>query len=256
MRAHELLESYSAWPYYKGGDLAAPYEIETLVHAPEVITGSFVSKYGQYTTLEGGPKEVTGDYKITNNSELRSLKGCPEIIHGDFIIDHCAKLESLEGGPRIVEGDYVCSTTGIRSIQGAPDQVNGDFGIWSAAKLESLSGWVIKDFAENFTVGQTGIKTLEGGPETVGKNFNCSSSRLVTLRGAPRKIGGDFECFNVNIVDEYEFRYALMCDIGGIFGNTDGEVEPIISKYHWGHGDKKLVMQGMKKLKELKNARD
>jgi hypothetical protein len=38
------------------------------------------------------------------------------------------------------------------------------------------------------------LKTLEGGPQTVGGNFQCYYNSLETLKGCPQTVDGDFDC--------------------------------------------------------------
>jgi hypothetical protein len=54
------------------------------------------------TSLEGGPKQVAGNFYCHNN-ELTSLKGSPEVVLGDFYC-HDNPLRSIKGRPKELIG--------------------------------------------------------------------------------------------------------------------------------------------------------
>ena len=74
-------------------------------------------------SLEGAPKEVSGDFDCSTNN-LTSLKGSPEKVGmkiaagGDFVCSNNYKLKSLEGCPKEINGDFYCVNNNIKSLTG------------------------------------------------------------------------------------------------------------------------------------------
>ena len=51
----------------------------------------------------------------------------------------------------------------------------------------------------NFDCSFSGLTSLEGCPEEVGKDFWCDSNNLTSLKGAPKEVGGHFICNSNNL---------------------------------------------------------
>jgi len=131
------------------------------------VSGYFLCKENQLTSLEGSPKEV-GYFNCSNN-QLTSLEGCPRSVVGGFYCDN-NQLTSLEGCPRSVGGNFSCSDNQLTSLEGCPRSVGLDFYCYSNR-----------------------LTSLEGCPRSVGGNFWCNSNQLTSFEG-PRYIEGEFYC--------------------------------------------------------------
>ena len=154
----------------------------------QVYSNEINCQDNQLTSLEGGPKEVRGDF-YCNNNQLTSLEGAPQKVGGDFDCDN-NQLTSLEGAPKEVGGDFVCNANQLTSLNGAPREVSGYF-----------------DCRNNRLI------SLEGAPKEVG-NFDCSGNQLTSLEGASEQIGGNFYCRqNVNLHSLWPLK---LCHIGGM----------------------------------------
>lgn len=62
------------------------------------VSGDFVCS-PKLVSLEGGPREVSGDFKCNDLPGLTSLKGAPEKV-GDYFICDNTPISSLEGAPK------------------------------------------------------------------------------------------------------------------------------------------------------------
>jgi hypothetical protein len=131
------------------------------------VSGYFLCRDNQLTSLEGSPKEV-GYFNCSNN-QLTSLEGCPRSVVGGFYCDN-NQLTSLEGCPRSVGGNFSCSDNQLTSLEGCPRSVGLDFYCYSNR-----------------------LTSLEGCPRSVGGNFWCNSNQLTSFEG-PRYIEGEFYC--------------------------------------------------------------
>lgn len=145
------------------------------------ITGNFIctGMKKELTSLEGGPKVVTGTYEITD-SDITSLAGSPEEV-GIFICRANRKLTSLAGGPKKINGItdssksakvmiYTASDCSLTSLENNGITYFGPGGFdCSVNKIQSLSGLSVVDAA-----GVT--------------QFNCSKNLITSLVGAPKPI--------------------------------------------------------------------
>lgn len=140
------------------------------------VTGNFICRDNQLTTLEGAPRRVGMGFYCYNN-QLTSLKDAPQEI-GFFTTNsrggtfNCSnnKLTSLKGVPQKVGGGFDCSNNQLTSLTEAPREVGGDF------------------YCHN-----NQLTSLTGAPVKVTGNFNCGDNQLTSLTGAPKEVGGDFK---------------------------------------------------------------
>jgi hypothetical protein len=94
--------------------------------------------YNGLTSLEGCPEIALHSLFLSNNV-ISSLAGSPKEINGDFGISENQQLGSLIGGPSIVHGYYAAVNCGLVSIDGIPEMINGSLNL-SRNKLTSLQG--------------------------------------------------------------------------------------------------------------------
>ena len=80
---------------------------------------------------------------------------------------------------------------GVKNEDGTVD-VNGDV-ILQGRNLTEFP-FKFKTVTGNFKCGYNELRTLEGGPQSVGGDFTCSHNNLTTLKGAPQSVGRDFDC--------------------------------------------------------------
>ena len=86
------------------GDVTLMKSISLLPVKFGTVSGKFVCRYRELTSLEGSPHYVGGEFNCYTN-----------------------QLTSLEGSPRYVGGYFYCSGNPLTSFQGAPDHVGGEF---------------------------------------------------------------------------------------------------------------------------------
>lgn len=124
MKVHHLFESQL--PYHKGTlRVDTPHEslaIDQQCYA--VVDGDFDCS-GNVTlkSLEGGPKQVNGDFYANGNS-LTNLDHLPKITGAVWI--HTNQLTSLKGCPKEVNGYFTCGSNQLTSVTGTPEIIHGD----------------------------------------------------------------------------------------------------------------------------------
>jgi hypothetical protein len=89
------------------------------------VTGSFVCRFNQLTTLEGCPKQVGGSFTCDNN-KLTTLEGCPKEVGGGFYCDD-NQITTLLGCPEYVRGNFWCFNNKLTTLEGCPGVVGGNF---------------------------------------------------------------------------------------------------------------------------------
>jgi hypothetical protein len=143
------------------------------------IGGNFICRGVKLSSLEGGPKKVTGQFDISKN-ELTSLVGSPEEVGSFFATDN-KKLTSLTGGPKIIKG--ITDTN--------KNQKEYIYDI-SGCGLTTLEGNGITSFGPGgFNCGGNKITSLAGlgvVTSTGVTRFDCSNNQLTSLNGIPRPI--------------------------------------------------------------------
>jgi hypothetical protein len=100
-------------------------QLTTLEGCPNSVGGYFDCQDNQLTTLEGCPESV-GDSFLCQYNNLTSLKGCPSNIEGNFVC-HDNELTTLEGGPRVVNRKFHCGNNRLTNLIGGPEWVNYDY---------------------------------------------------------------------------------------------------------------------------------
>jgi hypothetical protein len=143
------------------------------------IGGNFICRGVKLSSLEGGPKKVTGQFDISKN-ELTSLVGSPEEVGSFFATDN-KKLTSLTGGPKIIKG--ITDTN--------KNQKEFIYDV-SGCALTTLEGNGITSFGPGgFNCGGNKITSLAGlgvVTSTGVTRFDCSNNQLTSLNGIPRPI--------------------------------------------------------------------
>ena len=84
--------------------------------APEFVDGYFDIRSNRIKSLEGGPKEVTGDY-IGGFNQLTTLKGIAETINGGLFVNN-NNIDSIEFLPKIVSKSICLDYNKIASFRG------------------------------------------------------------------------------------------------------------------------------------------
>ena len=98
------------------------------------VTGNFYCHNNQLTSLEGGPKEVGGDFDCHSNNQLTSLEYAPEKLSGKF---YC------ENNP--LPKEIYTYKDHIKEII----KWQGDYNIWRNGKLDPFRfGELIKDIED------------------------------------------------------------------------------------------------------------
>lgn len=90
-----------------------------------IVTGDFLCKYNELTSLEGAPDKVGGSIDCGENT-IESLKYSSKEVGGDFICTY-NRLTTLEGAPEYIGKTLDCSYNDISSLKGCPEIINGDF---------------------------------------------------------------------------------------------------------------------------------
>lgn len=91
---------------------------------PDIIKGNFNSEHNIILNyLEGGPKEITGNFSI-NNNQLITLEGGPMKVDGNFMCFN-NKLTSLKGCPKEIGGGFYCNYNKLNSLEGIPKKLGG-----------------------------------------------------------------------------------------------------------------------------------
>jgi hypothetical protein len=144
-------------------------QLTTLAGAPTKVGGGFYCHVNQLTTLAGAPTTVNGSFACSNN-QLTTLVGAPTTVGENF---NCSgnRLTTLVGAPTTVGVDFYCHDNQLTTLAGAPTTVNG-----------------------NFSCRSNQLTTLAGAPTTVNGYFSCHSNQLTTLAGAPTTVNGYFQC--------------------------------------------------------------
>lgn len=95
-------------------NLIGNYNLKSLKGCPEVLTGSFTCVNNSLTSIEGGPKEVGGEYQVyqTRLPSLASWKGVARKIGGKVLIDGVSSLPGEKWGTKMwirlwKESDYL-----------------------------------------------------------------------------------------------------------------------------------------------------
>lgn len=79
-------------------------DVASLNNCPFEVHGNFEARNQSFSTLEGGPEKVFGNYNVSFNLlNLVSLKGCPKFVGGIFDIHGCLGLKRLDYFPDRVE---------------------------------------------------------------------------------------------------------------------------------------------------------
>lgn len=130
--------------------------LENLINAPSSVLGSFDCTSNHITSLKGGPKEVKGDFLVSDN-----------------------KLTSLTDSPESLGGSYICSDNLLTSLEGVPEEINVDF-IFQRNKLTSLKG-APKSVKGNFACTGNPLTSLEDAPKEIGGEFRFGS--IIVNRG-------------------------------------------------------------------------
>jgi len=91
--------------------------------------------------------------------------------------------------------DSICEKYQIKNYSINSDgsiDVDGDVDI----SKQNLTKFpiVFNNVSGNFTCKDNMIKSLKGGPVTVGGNFVCAFNDLSSLAGSPESVGDDFSC--------------------------------------------------------------
>lgn len=201
------------------------------------VSGNFVCKGMNLTSLEGSPNITSGNFDCSNNSlrtlkgicpvvrgnldcsknllrdisdigsfggsldingnRLKSLYGLPDEIDGDF---DCGAnpLESLQYSPKKIKGQFICVGTGIKNLVGGPEEVGESYLCSKNPELKSLEG-APRKIMESFSCKESPVESLEGGPDWVGKAYYCQNTKIQTLKGAASYVGGPFNCSSCEI---------------------------------------------------------
>ncbi len=165
--------------------------------------GRFICQFGKWkgdfnanmlgiVSLEGCPKEVTGNFFCANN-KLISLKGCPLYVGGSFKCND-NWLTSLFGCPETVGQDFDCRNNRLTFLTGCPSKIKGYFDC-SGNNINFLNGCP-KEVGYYFDCSYNRLSSLKDGPSIVGDEYKCNNNDLTSLSGSPKEINGDFECKN------------------------------------------------------------
>lgn len=167
-----------------GKFVVAEQYFSTLEGFPHSVGGDFDITNCEITSLEGGPKKV-GGYYLCSFNEITSLKGCPESVGESFICTN-NPLTSLEYGPKTVGTDYNVESCFLTSLKGAPKVIPGYFGC-SYNDLKNLLGGP-EHVEDNFSCSSNqNMTSLEGGPKSAWE-INCDDCKLETLEGCPQNV--------------------------------------------------------------------
>jgi hypothetical protein len=116
--------------------------------------------------------KITGTFRFNDLSTYILPEYTPRIVEGDFLAQNL-KLETLENSPEYVGWDFVVEYNYLKDLKGSPPEIGGNFSV----------------------EGNTGLKSLEGGPKKVKFTYNTAGCMDATLEGFPEEIGGDFIMF-------------------------------------------------------------
>ena len=129
-----------------------------------IVTGDFtITNFSELMSLEGFPKKIGKSLDITRCNKLKSLKGITQDIGFSIYMVGLEGIESLEGLPEIIKGSlYINIFRNLKSLKGISKEINGDIFISQNPKLRGhLQLFEVK-----------GIKRIDLGNEKVNKIFN------------------------------------------------------------------------------------
>lgn len=153
---------------------------------------------------------------IDNNITDYSIQNDTISVDGNVDLSHL-EVEEIPYKFESVSGDFICPKT-IFSLINVPKSC-GSFSVKDCVNLKSFagspeeffnfdcSGCTIEHFIDcpqsvdgTFSCNRClALKTLEGGPVTVGESYNCvGCDSLVSLVGAPETLNGSFYCGSCN----------------------------------------------------------
>ena len=127
--------------------------------------------------------------------KIYSLEGCPREVTGNFDISHNV-LSDLENSPVFIGKNFNCSYNELETLKGNLEQIHGDFDC-SHNYLIDLSGGPKVVLGTKYNCSGNKLTTLEGAPKDLpNAEFICSSNEITNLKGCPNKIHGDFRLDN------------------------------------------------------------
>ena len=194
---HKICQKYNIRNYTINTDGSIDVDVNVLLSNKRLtklpvkfrnVSGYFICRYNNLTTLEGAPESVGGYFNCQNNN-ITKLDGAPKSVDGDFYCDY-NELTTLVGAPQSVGGNFYCSYNKLTTLEGSPQSVSG-----------------------NFYCGYNELTTLLGSPQSVVRDFNCKNNNLTTLEGAPKSFSGIFCSGNPIYSSKYFDAYleALQC---------------------------------------------
>lgn len=114
---------------------------------------SFGNLKNKFTTLEGSPHTVDGEFSLKFLKGLSSLEGGPIHVGAELFIVGCP-LTSLEGSPERVRGRYTIAESKITSLKGLPSVIEGTLHLMGNAELFNPEGISDLTLGEEFVCGK------------------------------------------------------------------------------------------------------
>ena len=107
--------------------------------------------------------QVSGDFKFTRDTRIKTLQGSPKFVGGTFACSGNKELSSAVGGPEVVKINAQYSETAISTLHGLPIEVGVSLYI-DQTNITSISNIhkFVKLIGEDLYLGRLGTKLNSG----------------------------------------------------------------------------------------------
>lgn len=216
-----------------------------------IVTGNFeITGNKKLETLEGCPREIGNDFRISSCPKLKSLKYSPIIIRhvfyfnnnpsiidlegmcqnidGTILIQHCKNLKSLKGCIQSVKFDFnIANNSSLLSLQYGPKEVGMMYDASNCFNLQSLDGSP-KEIYDSFSIHHcSSLKSLKGGPEYIVDYLDIDDCHNLEEIGQPIDIKGSLHANNIVSLDLKEIKKYIT--VGKkIYSNTISKEDPTL----------------------------
>lgn len=188
-----------------------------------IIQGSFDISHNKFTSLIGGPDEVSEGY-YCNSNQLTTIDECPKTTLFSCSYNQLTSLKGISSEVTMV----FCNNNKIDTLEDCPSNITGSF-LCNNNLLTSLKGLPSK-IGQELVCYNNLLTSLEGCPEEIGRDFLCFNNKLTSLKGMPKKIGGNFICKNnqITIINDE----LVETKVEGKFDITGNPIEKVYNVFN------------------------
>lgn len=181
----------------------------------------------ELSSLENGPKEVTGTFNISGTS-VESFEGCPEKIGKNFIARGLSQVLSIDTFPKYIGGIVDLSSSYIESIEGLYNSNIKEAIILNYCAITSLKG-IPEGFEGDVVAKNADLETLEGCPEGLAGLDVSGCYNLYSIEDLPEvvRVYVDIsDCDNIEDINEDQVTITGSIYYGGS-NIDDSDIEKI-----------------------------